>query len=232
MTENNKEISNQTNSSEMNRSVLRNGLMLGIFALVSTGLIAVTHLLTKDKIAKELELALVRQLTQMVPPENYDNQVYNDCIKVLNKELLGSSEAQQVYRMRNNQSNYALMITAVAPDGYSGNIQLALATDARGKVLGVNILAHQETPGLGDKIERSKSSWIEQFDGLSLQTQSKEYFKVTKDGGEFDSLTGATITSRAMVKSVYNALKFINLQNKQLFKRTSNCVVEQEPNEE
>jgi len=214
---------NKTNSQSMKRSIISNGMILGLFALVSTGLIVVTHLLTKDKIAKEIELSLVRQLTQIVASENYNNEVYQDCIIVNDHDLLGSKDDQKVYRMRNNGSNFGLMITTVAPDGYSGKINIALAISNEGNILGANILSHQETPGLGDKIERSKSDWVNQFNGLSLKQLDKKKWQVKKDGGQFDGLTGATITPRAVVKAVYKTLQFVELRNKELFSQTSNC---------
>jgi len=216
---------NKTNSPSMKRSIINNGMILGLFALVSTGLIVVTHLLTKDKIAKEIELSLVRQLTQIVPSENYNNNVYQDCIIVNDHDLLGSKDDQKVYRMRNNGSNFGLMITTVAPDGYSGKINIALAISNEGNILGANILNHQETPGLGDKIERSKSDWLNQFNGLSLKQLDKEEWQVKKDGGQFDGLTGATITPRAVVKAVYKTIQFVESHNKLLFNKASNCSV-------
>lgn len=207
----------------VSKAISKNALVLGLFALVSTGLIAITYQLTKDQIAKEVELSLIRQLSEIVPKENYDNDVYNDCLLVSDEALLGSKEIQKLYRMRNALQSYALMTTLVAPDGYSGKIMLALATDLNGKLLGVNILSHNETPGLGDKIERNKGDWIKQFDGLSLTNTAKKEWAVKKDGGKFDALTGATITPRAVVKSVYNGLQYIEQNKINLFKLPSNC---------
>jgi len=205
------------------QAVNKNALILAIFALVSTGLIAVTHLLTKDKIAKEIELSLIRQLSQIVPKDKYTNDVYQDCVLVADPNLLGGSDRQKLYRMRSNDKNFGLMITTIAPDGYSGKITLALATSVEGNILGVNILSHNETPGLGDKIERNKSSWLEQFVGFSLSNSEKKDWTVRKDGGRFDALTGATITPRAVVSSIYKGLVYMETNNKVLFDSQSNC---------
>ena len=208
---------------EIKKAVTKNGLILGLFAFISTGMIAITHLLTKDKIAQEIELALVRQLSQIVPPEEYSNEVYGDCIVINDIGFLGTEEDQKLYRMRNADSNYAVLMTSVAPDGYSGKINLAVAISSQGKLLGVNILSHKETPGLGDKIERSKSNWLSQFEGLSLIKPDKKQWKVKKDGGQFDALTGATITPRAVINAVYKNLEFYEANNPQLFTKQSNC---------
>lgn len=204
------------------KAISKNAVILGVFAFVSTGLIAITHLLTKDKIALEVELSLKRQLSQIVPEENYTNNVYKDCIIINDLDYLGSSEDQKLYRMRNNQDDFAVLLTSEAPDGYSGKIALAVAISAQGEVLGANILSHQETPGLGDKIERNKSGWLEQFDGLSLDNTLEESWKVKKDGGQFDALTGATITPRAVVTAIHKSLKFFS-RNKNVFELNSNC---------
>jgi len=219
----------------VHQASFKNALVLSIFALISTGLVAVTHLFTKDKIAKEVELSMVRQLNQIVPSHKYNNSVYEDCIVVNDFAMLGVDDDQKIYRMRvittsdkqtaeaAKLADYGLMLTSVAPDGYSGRIDIAVALSKTGDILGVNILAHQETPGLGDKIERRKSDWLNQFSGLSLKTVAKKNWQVKKDGGQFDALTGATITPRAVVKAVYNTLLYYQLNKNTLFSRASNC---------
>ncbi len=208
---------------EIKKAVMKNGLILGLFAFVSTGLIAITHLLTKDKISLEIELALIRQLSQIVHQDQYSNEVYKDCIVINNLNFLGTNKDQKLYRMRNAEGNYAILMTSVAPDGYSGKINLTVAISQQGKLLGVNILSHKETPGLGDKIERSKSHWLNQFEGLSLNNPKKKQWKVKKDGGQFDALTGATITPRAVINAIYKNLEFYAENSPQLFNSESNC---------
>lgn len=205
------------------QAINKNALILALFAMVSTGLIAITHHLTKEKIALETELALVRQLSQIVPKENYTNNVYNDCIIVTDTNLLGGDAAQKLYRMRNNKQNYAVMMTTVAPDGYSGKINLAIATDQNGELIGVNVLSHSETPGLGDKIERNKSNWLNQFNQRSLKNTDDFGWGVRKDGGQFDALTGATITPRAVINAVQKGLMYFQSQQSELFELKSNC---------
>ncbi len=228
-------LGNDARELSIQQTSLRNALALSIFAVISTGLVAITHLFTKDKIAKEVELSMVRQLNQIVPRKNYNNSVYKDCIVVNDLAMLGTDEDQNIYRMRviaaneqkaitgDNISDYGLMLTTVAPDGYSGRINIAVAISKSGDILGVNVLAHQETPGLGDKIERRKSNWLDQFSGLSLSNTSKQNWQVKKDGGQFDALTGATITPRAVVKAVHNSLLYYRLNEKVLYSQPSNC---------
>jgi len=227
-----KVVDNKTKEPTIRQAAIKNALMLSLFAIISTGLVAITHLFTKDKIAEEVELSMIRQLNQIVPRKNYNNSVYKDCIIANDLAMLGTDEDQNIYRMRviaadeqngGSVSDYGLMLTPVAPDGYSGRIDLAVAISKTGTILGVNILAHQETPGLGDKIERRKSDWLNQFSELSLKNTSKKNWQVKKDGGQFDALTGATITPRAVVKAVYNSLLYYQLNRDRLFSQPSNC---------
>ncbi|MDH5433816.1 MAG: electron transport complex subunit RsxG [Gammaproteobacteria bacterium] len=199
---------------------VKNGLILGLFAMVSTGLIGFTYLMTKDKIAEEIQAAMDRQFNEIIDKSTYDNEVYKDCLLAQNDLLSG--QAVKIYRMRNQQKSYAIFTTIIAPDGYSGKIALAVGIYANGTIAGVRTVSHQETPGLGDKIEIAKSDWIKQFDEQSLLSE-KEQWKVKKDGGQFDAMTGATITSRSVVKAVYNSLVFFENNQQMLFDSDSNC---------
>ncbi|TQV87650.1 electron transport complex subunit RsxG [Aliikangiella coralliicola] len=202
---------------------IQNGLILAIFALVSTGLIAITHLITKDKIAEEIEAAMARRLNEIIPADAYNNDVYHDCTVISSPEFLGTPENLKAYRMRNNEKDYAVFMTSVAPDGYAGKINLVIGIYENGTIAGVRVTEHQETPGLGDKIEIEKSDWIKQFNDKSLTNTAKENWLVKKDGGEFDAFTGATITPRAIVKSVYNSLLFHQQNRDTLYAKGSGC---------
>ncbi len=208
---------------ELSKASFKNGAILGLFALISTGLIAFIHLLTKDKIAEEIEAAMARRLNQIVAPSEYNNDVYHDCKLLESSSLLGSSDPIKIYRMRHNQQNYGVFFTTTAPDGYAGKIKLLVGVYNNGTIAGVRVTEHQETPGLGDKIEIEKSNWIEQFKNLSLTNKDEKAWKVKKDGGEFDALTGATITPRAIIKAVHQSLIFFQQNKASLYDHTSSC---------
>jgi len=201
---------------------IKNGLVLALFAFISTGLIAVVHLITKDRIADEIQAAMARRLNQVIAANEYDNDVYNDCIEVDNLGLLATNKSK-VYRMRSEKNNHALFITSVAPDGYAGKINLVVGIYENGDIAGVRITEHKETPGLGDKIEITKSDWVKQFNETSLINTSKQGWLVKKDGGDFDALTGATITPRAIVKAAYNTLTYHQQNKTQLYSMPSSC---------
>jgi len=211
---------NQTQS--LSHASLKNGLILATFALLSTGLIAVTHWLTKDKIALEIEAAMARGLNEIIPAENYDNNVYRDCTIVSDLELLGANNLI-IYRLRQKNKSYAAFVTSIAPDGYAGKINLMVGIYHNGTIAGVRVTEHQETPGLGDKIEIKKSNWIKQFDGKSLSNTADQKWLVKKDGGDFDALTGATITPRSIIRAVHKTLIYYHQHSAQLFTATNAC---------
>ncbi|MET1253840.1 electron transport complex subunit RsxG [Aliikangiella maris] len=223
----NSSTKDEKNNTLMQKAIGKNGLILALFALVSTGLIAITYQITKDKIAQEIKAALARRLNEIVPANEYDNDAYHDCTIIMNGSLLGQTEPVPLYRMRNNTQNYAVFTTAIAPEGYSGRIHLAIGIYQNGQVAGVRVTEHSETPGLGDRIEIEKSDWIMQYSGKSLQQPEPEKWRVKKDGGEFDALTGATITPRAITKAVYNALLFYQENSANLFNGQQNCGIQQ-----
>ena len=192
-------------------------LILSGFALVGTGLVAVTYTSTKDIIAEAQRAALEASLNQLVPADRYDNRVTEDRIDVIAPEWLGTDQPVTVYRARKNGQPVALFATPLAPDGYSGPIQLLVGVHADGTLAGVRVLAHKETPGLGDAIEERRSPWILAFAGKSLTDPSPEQWKVKKDGGVFDQFTGATITPRAVVKATRRFLEYFQGHQESLF---------------
>lgn len=199
------------------RSMAVAALILTGFAVVGTGLVAVTYTSTRDIIAEAQRAALEASLNQLVPPDRYDNRITEDRIEVVAPEWLGTGEPVTVYRARKNGRPVALFATPVAPDGYSGPIQLLIGVYIDGTLAGVRVLSHKETPGLGDGIDEKRSPWILAFDGKSLDNPRPDGWKVKKDGGVFDQLTGATITPRAVVKATRKFLEYVRTHQAQLF---------------
>ena len=196
-------------------------LILAGFAVVGTGLVAVAYTSTKDIIAEAQRAALEASLNQLVPADRYDNRVVEDRIEVAAPEWLGTDRPVTVYRARKNGQPVALFATPAAPDGYSGPIQLLIGVYADGTLAGVRVLAHKETPGLGDGIDEKRSPWILAFAGKSLANPRLDGWKVKKDGGAFDQFTGATITPRAVVKATRTFLEYVQTRREQLFAPTT-----------
>lgn len=203
----------------------KNAQLLALFAIACTAIVGVVHLLTKDQIAFQQQQKLLRNLNSIIVDSSYNNVIYQDCL-ILPSTALGTATAQRVYRARNSDIPVSAAITTIAPDGYNGNIELLIAINIDGTVSGVRTLKHQETPGLGDKIELRKGSWIQSFTGKKLANENDSRWQVKKDGGMFDQFTGATITPRAVVKAVRNTVNYFNTHQDELFDSTSNCHTE------
>lgn len=190
------------------RNALRTGVILFAFALVATALLVFTFTRTEPTIERSKQAEKLALLSQVLPPALYDNDLLASQRAVPPDELLGTRHDSAMWIARRGDTITAVVLEAIAPDGYSGNIALLIGIDVDGNVTGVRVTAHRETPGLGDYIVRSKSPWIEQFVGKSLTLPESKRWKVIKDGGQFDARAGATITPRAVVKAVHAALNY------------------------
>jgi len=198
------------------RNMLIGALILCLFAVAGTGLVALTHEGTAERIVENERLALLQNLHQVLPAELHDNDIYTDAITV-SSPLLGSNQPVAVYRARKMGEPVAAIIASIAPDGYGGDIKLLVAIHYDGALSGVRVLNHKETPGLGDNIEAERSNWILGFEGRSIINPRESQWKVKKDGGVFDQFTGATITPRAVVHAVYNTLRYYRDNREKLF---------------
>lgn len=201
------------------KNSIRTALTLIAFTVVGTGLLAYTFEITKDNIAKSEEQAKLALINQALPNALYDNAVVNDVTMLPPTPELGTTRPTAAYRARLNGAPAALVLEAIAPDGYSGKITLLIAIRANGELAGVRVVSHIETPGLGDYIDAAKSDWIKQFDHASLVQPDSKSWKVKKDGGHFDYMTGATITPRAVVKAVHKALRYYEQHGSEIFAR-------------
>ena len=202
----------------LGQSISRNSLLLALFAVCTTALIAGTFLFTKDKITLQKRMAEERALLEIVPRSRHDNSMLDDTLDAgPDADGLGLAEGRKIYLARAQGQVVAAIIPAVAPDGYSGVIDMIVGVNRDGSIAGVRVLAHRETPGLGDKVDLKKSDWIMDFDGRSLQNPDLEGWAVKKDKGVFDQFTGATITPRAVVSATLRVLQFVEANRKTLF---------------
>ena len=196
-------------------SISKNGALLFLFAIATAGILAATYTNTKDTIMAAERKATQAALHEIVPIDRIDNDLVEDTLEIPKAalETLGlSDEDNQKHTVavaKKNGRIIAVIVPATAPDGYSGDIKMLVGVNRDGSITGVRVLAHKETPGLGDKVDLKRSDWILSFNQKSLSNPPPAQWKVNKDGGEFDQFTGATITPRAVVKQVYKALKFV-----------------------
>ncbi|MCK3658939.1 electron transport complex subunit RsxG [Pasteurellaceae bacterium Pebbles2] len=172
------------------------GALLGVVAFLCTLISGSIYLLTKDKIDAEIAAQQRDLLLQVIPQSYFDNDVLQHC------QTVESREIDQLCTALLDGKTTAYAIQATAPDGYSGNIRLLIGMTPTGEILGVRVLEHKETPGLGDKIELKISDWILSFNQQKVNADNLADWAVKKDGGKFDQFAGATITPRAIVNQV------------------------------
>lgn len=187
---------------------LRTSMILFVFAVVGTAMLAFTHQRTEPTITLSQQAEKLALLDQVLPRALYDNDLLASQRELAPSDLLGTRQPSAMWLARRGTESVAVALEAVAPDGYSGNIHLLIGIDTEGHIIGVRVTAHRETPGLGDYIDRAKSPWIDQFAGKSLTEPALLHWRVVKDGGRFDARAGATITPRAVVKAVKDALEY------------------------
>lgn len=196
---------------------LRTAAILLAFTVVGTTLLALTFQATRGPVEQNQQAAKRALIAEILPQRYYDNDLLASVLEIPPHPLLGNSAPITAYRATHGNALSAVVFEATAPDGYSGKIRLLIAVLANGEVAGVRVIAHNETPGLGDYIEKKKSDWIDAFRGRSLMTSSERDWQVKKDGGRFDYVTGATITPRAIVKAVHKALQYFALHRARFF---------------
>lgn len=192
------------------RHSIKSGVLLMIFAVVGTALLAATHFATRDIIAESEKQAKLALIGQIVPRALYDNDILKDARELPPTPELGNQGATPLYVATLGGKPSVAVFEAVAPDGYAGKIKLLVAVKASGELSGVRVLSHHETPGLGDYIEIAKEPWITLFNGLSLAKYAAQDWRVKKDGGKIDHRTGATVTPRAIVKAVHKSLEYVD----------------------
>ena len=202
--------------------VIRSGVLLGLIAVLGTALLAGVNALTHERIVEQEKLRVMQQLNAVVSITSYNNDLLQDKIEISNEAFFRHPAPVVVYRARMDDSPVAVLMMVTAPDGYNGDIRLLTAIDITGTVLGVRVVSHRETPGLGDPIEIERSDWVLGFTGKSLLNPQDKSWAVKRDGGEFDQFTGATISPRAVVKAVHSALLYFKANQKSLFETASN----------
>ncbi|MEZ5524688.1 MAG: electron transport complex subunit RsxG [Pseudomonadales bacterium] len=194
----------------LGQSIKQNAIGLSLFAVVTAGVIAVTQVLTEEQIAHNIDEAKSKALLEILPPETHDNDLLEDTVSITDPALVADLGDVEAFIARQGEKAVAVILPSIAPDGYTGKIHSIVGINSDGTIAGVRILQHKETPGLGDKVELKKSPWVLNFNGKSLQSPDAESWQVKKDGGAFDQFTGATITPRAVVKSVHAALAYFD----------------------
>lgn len=198
----------------------RYGILLGFVALLCTAISAGIFFLTKDKIDAVMAAQQRELLLQVIPQDYFNNNLLESAVIPQDKNLVG---IQKIYFAKKDGNISAYAYETTAPDGYSGDIRLLVGLDPKGEILGVRVIEHHETPGLGDKIELRISNWILNFTHQSINEHNLNEWAVKKDGGKFDQFSGATITPRAVVNQTKRSA-LIMLNNQALLQQLSTQV--------
>jgi len=200
-----------------NQTVLKTGVTLALIAAICTALVAATYQGTKERIAANEKALLEQSLQPALAGLFYDSGVSESRLVLPPPHDLPGNDAAVIYRVYAESEPVAALFAVTARDGFSGPIRILVGVDHSGVVSGVRILQHRETPGLGDKIESRRSDWVFQFDGRSLRDPLVETWAIRGDGGEFDQLTGASVTPRAVVKAIRETLIYFDANRDLIF---------------
>lgn len=199
------------------KSIFITAMLLMLFAATGAAIVGLTYTQTVDDIKYNEKLTLLKKLNTIIPSASYDNDLLLDTIILKPNSLLGTKVETLAYRARNTNKSVAVVFSSVAPSGYNGPIHLLVGIYADGRLAGVRVVKHRETPGLGDAVSITHSNWILSFDNKSLNNPTSRKWKVKRDGGIFDQFTGATITPRAVVSAVHDALLYFKNNQTTLF---------------
>lgn len=207
--------------------MLKASLSLAVVALIGVALLAGTWELTEDQIAEQRRKAVLASLNQVLPAERYDNDLQDDSLILHAQGFFHHSKPITVFRARKQGQAVAVIMQMTSGDGYNGDIGLLVGIDTAGKIVGVRVTQHRETPGLGDSIDTRHSDWVLGFNQRSLGDPEAQKWTVKRNGGYFDQFTGATISPRAVVKAVRRALEYERDHRAELYKLTA--LPEQQP---
>jgi len=204
------------------KEILKNAFLISLFSTISIAFTVLIHDITENKIIYQKEKEKEILLEQVVSSEIY-HTFQKKTYKIKNK-FLGDDKDHNLWLLFKNQKPKAAIVETIAPDGYSGSIYMLVAAYFNGKIIGVRVLSHRETPGIGDKIELSISNWITKFTNMNVSSLEDKNFALRKYGGKIEQFTGATITPQSVTNSIKKTVVFIktipsifNLLNKDIY---------------
>jgi electron transport complex protein RnfG len=195
--------------------------LLAVVVLVTCSALAVAYQLTREPIRLALEQDMRQSFSRVLPAELHDNDLLTSEGKIT------APWGELTYYQATLEGQVTAVIFPLTAQGYAGRIQMLMAVRANGEISGVRVLVHQETPGLGDKIEEARDPWITYFSGKSLSNPMPAGWGVKKDGGDFDQFTGATITPRVIVAAIKRGLEFYQTSQDQLLYPLRNYQIEE-----
>jgi len=199
------------------KSIIKTGITLATIAAICTALVAATYQMTEERIAANQKALLEQSLQPALGGISFDGGISESRIVLPSPHDLPGNDPAIIYRVYAEDQPVAALFAVTARDGFSGPIRILVGIEFDGKISGVRILQHRETPGLGDKIEPARSDWVFQFDGHSIGDPVAPQWAIKVDGGDFDQLTGASITPRAIIKAIRDTLLYFDAHRDEIF---------------
>lgn len=192
-------------------------LLVGIVAVAAAFVVMSSYDWSRERIAANERARVVARLNSVLDPALRSRDLTTTSLGITDSTLLGSDDPIDVFVLSAAGQPVAVLFASVAPHGYNASISLLIGVSPAGEITGVRAVRHRETTGLGDAIDAAKSDWIEQFTGKTLAAPAAELWAVEQDDGEFDSITGATVTSRAVVTAVKSTLLYFEQHGDELY---------------
>lgn len=184
-----------------------------------------------DRIAANERARIVARLNSVLEPALRGRDLTTTRLAVTDEEHLGSADPVDIFVLTDRGAPMATVFATVAPHGYNASIDLLIGVAPIGTVTGVRAVRHRETQGLGDAIDIAKSGWMLQFDGKALTAPARELWAIDQDEGEFDAISGATVTSRAVVTAVKNTLLYFEAHRDELYAQAAEAAAAAATNE-
>jgi electron transport complex protein RnfG len=197
-------------------SVIGTVVLGAIVAAAAVVLVRTTYDWAHERIEANERARVVARLNSVLDPGLRARDLTTTRITVTDEPLGGAVDVF-VLTEADTATPAATVFAPVAPHGYNAAIALLVGVSPAGIVTGVRVVRHRETPGLGDAIDAAKTDWIEQFADKSLDAPPRALWSVEQDEGEFDSIAGATVTSRAVVAAVRDTLLYFEQHRDELY---------------
>ncbi len=196
---------------------MKGGFTLATIGAVCAALVATTYLVTRDRIAANEKAWLEKSLKPALAGLFFEGSVSESMLVIRSPHDLPGPDDVIIYRLFAEEKPVAALIAVTARDGYAGPIRVLVGVEYDGAVTGIRIVEHRETPGLGDRIVSTRSDWVFQFDGQSLGNPDATGWALKRDGGQFDQLTGASVTPRAVISVVKETLIYFDAHRDEIF---------------
>lgn len=176
-------------------------LAVGSLALAST---LAWQRWTRAPIAEAEQQFYARRFLSVLAPHSYDNRPLSTPVP-LPAEQPPHSRIMAAYRADRGTTPVAVVLVSQV-QGYAAPIRLTIAINVQGRLIGTQVIEHQESPGLGGRISDPQVNWLAQFANRRLEDR----WALKRDQGDFDQLAGATVTSRAVIEAQQDALRYFD----------------------